>query len=126
MANLIVITNRSGAARYDEDVPLPSKYKVGPTFDVDEIHALLVESLGSYVDANATTGTTPTATLEEGKTAKGTEKGDTVEVFGGYRDWIAGQEGRMMVCVQRLVAAVGSGRRRKDAVESLSSVVTVP
>jgi len=105
IANCIVITNRSGAARYEEDVPIPSIYKVGPKFDVDEIHKLLKESLESYAD-------------------KG--KGCKLEVFRGYRDWIAGQKERMMVCVQRLVEVVGEDRKRIGDSLSSSAVAMVP
>ena len=42
LAGCIVITNREGAAAHDEDVPLPPEFKFR-TFDVEAIHALLVD-----------------------------------------------------------------------------------
>ena len=79
LSDCIVITNREGAAGYEEDVPLPKKFKVG-VFDVDEIHRLLVECLEEYE----------------------VRRGE----LDGYREWIRGQEVRMDVCVRGFLDSV--------------------
>mmetsp|Transcript_42175 Transcript_42175/g.61623 ORF Transcript_42175/g.61623 Transcript_42175/m.61623 type:complete len:139 (+) Transcript_42175:192-608(+) len=86
LANCLVITNTSGAAKYKEDVPIPGQYKISK-FDVDAIHRLLKSCLEDY------------------------EK--RVKDFDAYREWIHGQEGRMRLCVDTFVKRVVSEREEK-------------
>jgi hypothetical protein len=76
LANCIVITNREGAAGFENDVPIPEDYKIGD-FDVQRIHKLLMECIQSY---------------EEKKLD-----------FDTYREWIASQEDQMKICVSELI-----------------------
>lgn len=79
MAGCIVITNKEGAAYYDEDVPIPSQYKI-ETFDVERIHSLLKECIEKYEER--------------------------VHDFDAYREWIEQQESKMENCVQQLLTRV--------------------
>ncbi len=57
LAGCVVITNREGAANFDDDVPLPSIFKFAQ-FNVDKICSLIKESCtkhGEYANANAKT-----------------------------------------------------------------------
>jgi hypothetical protein len=79
LANCIVITNMSGSAKYDEDIPIPKQYKV-QEFDVDLIHKLICECLRNY---------------------------DTrVNDFDRYRKWIDEQEIAMDTCVENLIQTI--------------------
>ena len=77
LAGCLVVTNREGAARYKEDVPIPEEYRVGGKFDPDGIRRLMRRCLEEYTTR--------------------------VAEFDGYRGWIAGQEGEMARCVDRLL-----------------------
>jgi hypothetical protein len=79
MAGCIVITNKEGAAYYDEDVPIPSQYKI-ETFDVEKIHALLKKSIENYEER--------------------------VHDFDAYREWISQQECKMESCVKGLLKSL--------------------
>jgi hypothetical protein len=95
LAGCVVITNREGAAAYDEDLPLPSMYKFR-SFDVGEIHALLVD------------------VCRAGEVGYG----EHVERMRPYVGWIRGQEGRMRECVDRLIEEVVTSRvvdRKSDS-----------
>jgi hypothetical protein len=83
IANCIVITNKEGAAFYDQDVPIPSKNKIGK-FNVEEIHQLLKVSIDEYEDKNKN--------------------------FDSYRAWISNQKVQMEVCVKGLVHSIGIER----------------
>mmetsp|Transcript_16764 Transcript_16764/g.36320 ORF Transcript_16764/g.36320 Transcript_16764/m.36320 type:complete len:101 (+) Transcript_16764:228-530(+) len=83
LAGCIVITNREGAADFDEDVPLPSRFKFR-TFDVDRIHAMLRECCKNH--------------------------GEIAEEMNGYKEWMMGQEKQMEACVDRLVDRVVARR----------------
>ncbi len=86
LANCIVITNTAGAAFYDEDVPIPSSYKID-TFDVEKIHSLLKKAVEEY----------------------DVKKAD----FDTYRKWIVGQKIEMEGCVKRLVDTVVTERSQE-------------
>jgi len=88
LAGCVVITNREGAADYDEDVPLPNEFKI-KSFDVDKIHTILKDCCNNH-----------------GEHAKTKMK--------SYRKWILGQEKQMEVCVDRLVDKVVTGRLPKE------------
>jgi hypothetical protein len=76
LANCIVVTNREGAAGFEEDVPIPEEYKIGD-FNVERIHKLLMGCIQSY---------------EEKK-----------QDFDSYRKWIGSQEEQMKKCVSELI-----------------------
>jgi len=79
LAECIIITNTEGAAKFEQDVPIPSKYKM-KEFKVDAIHALLNESLKNYTER--------------------------VKDFSDYRKWINSQEERMDTCVKTFLERV--------------------
>jgi hypothetical protein len=76
LAGCAVVTNRAGAAGFEEDVPLPGKYKL-KEFDVDAIHRLLVDLKENFEERT----------------------GDYDE----YRSWIQSQPERMELCVDKLL-----------------------
>jgi hypothetical protein len=76
LAGCLVVTNRQGAAGFDQDVPLPDKYK-RKTFDVEEIHQLLKELMENFDERSRD--------LDD------------------YRSWIHGQEASMMECVSNFI-----------------------
>ena len=79
LAGCVVITNREGAANFDEDVPLPSEFKFR-TFDVDTIYTMLKDCCQKH--------------------------GEYAEKMKPYQEWMPGQEKQMEVCVERLVDKV--------------------
>jgi hypothetical protein len=85
LAGCLVVTNREGAAFYDQDVPLPSKYKVH-NFDPDTIHKLLKDLLDNQQERSKD--------LDE------------------YRTWIGGQRERMKTCVANLVTELVTKRAK--------------
>ena len=85
LAGCIVVTNREGAAQYEEDVPLPSRNKV-KDFDVDAIHKLLTDMLEDFNEC--------TQDLDE------------------YRKWIGGQRERMKECVASFLGEVVENRMK--------------
>lgn len=89
LAGCLVVTNREGAAQYDEDVPLPAKYKV-LKFDPEAVHKLLKDLLANSETCNAE--------LEE------------------YRTWIRGQKERMKACVANLVEELVTKRTKASKV----------
>ena len=76
LAGCLVVTNMEGAAFYEQDVPLPAKYKVRK-FDPAAINKLLKDLLDNAEERNKD--------LDE------------------YRSWIRGQKERMKECVHTLV-----------------------
>ena len=84
LAGCIVITNREGAAKYDEDVPLPSQFKFS-IFDVNKIYTLLKECCSKH--------------------------DDHVKQMKEYKDWILGQEKLMEICVDRFMDKIVARRR---------------
>jgi hypothetical protein len=88
LAGCVVLTNREGAANYNEDVPLPSEFKFA--FDADKIYSVLKVICNDSVKFD--------------EYALKMQK---------YKDWILGQELRMRVCVDRLVEEVVAKRCEK-------------
>jgi hypothetical protein len=99
LAGCIVITNRDGAAGYDIDVPLPSEFKFGGMFSVDNVYALLRDICirSSSHDKNNNNN-------EEDE--KLTRYEVYVNKMKPYVDWIHGQERRMKDCVDRFINEV--------------------
>lgn len=89
LAGCLVVTNQEGAAQYDEDVPLPAKYKV-KVFDPEAIHKLLKDLLENVEARNSD--------LED------------------YRAWIRGQKEGMKVCVANLVEELVTKRTKSTSV----------
>ena len=83
LAGCCVVTNREGAAKYDEDVPLPLRYKV-QEFNADAIHKLLVDLLDNFDER----------TMD----------------FDEYRTWINGQREHMKECVSNFLNQVVAKR----------------
>jgi len=83
LAGCVVLTNREGAANFDEDVPLPSEFKF-KAFDVEMIYTKLKECC--------------------------TKHEEQVEKMNSYKQWILGQEKQMKDCVDKLINHV-NGRR---------------
>ena len=83
LAGCVVITNREGAAGFNEDVPLPSEFKF-QSFTVDKIYAMLKDCCNKH--------------------------GEYVTKMESYKKWILGQEKQMEVCVDRLVDRVVTRR----------------
>ncbi|KAL7537427.1 hypothetical protein ACHAXR_007818 [Thalassiosira sp. AJA248-18] len=88
LAGCVVITNREGAANFNEDVPLPSEFKFA-SFDVDKINSILKDCCNKH-----------------GVYAKKMEP---------YKKWILGQEKQMEVCVDRFVDKVVTRRIAKNS-----------
>lgn len=82
LAGCIVLTNREGAANFDQDVPLPKEFKFA-SFDVDNIYSMLKDCCFDDVKYK-----------------------EYAEKMAPYRDWILGQECRMRVCVDKLIEEV--------------------
>lgn len=83
LAGCVVLTNREGAAGFDEDVPLPSEFKFGK-FDAAATYALLKDCCN--------------------------DRAKYVAKMAGYKRWVMGQEKRMGACVDRLVDRVVTRR----------------
>lgn len=84
LAGCVVVTNRAGSARFREDVPIPSQYKV-EHFDVDAIHELLLDIVNNYETHN--------------------------KQFRRYRVWIRGQRKRMKQHVAAFLKEVVENRK---------------
>jgi hypothetical protein len=87
LAGCCVVTNKEGAAKYDEDVPLPSRYKV-QEFNADAIHKLLIHLLENFDERS--------------------------KDFDEYRTWINGQKERMKECVSSFLHQVVEKRTQQD------------
>jgi len=87
LAGCVVVTNMEGAAMYNEDIPLPPKYKIR-TFDPETVHKLLKQILNDYKSSSSD--------MEE------------------YREWIRGQQTQMTKCVSNLVEEFAT-KRSKNA-----------
>lgn len=81
LAGCVVITNREGAANFDEDVPLPFKFA---QFDVDKIYSLIKECCSKH-DEYATK-------------------------MNKYKSWILNQRVQMKSCVDGMVDEVVTKR----------------
>ncbi len=79
LGGCIVITNKQGAAFYQQDVPIPDEYKV-KDFNVDSIHRLLTSCMGDFE--------------KRGKD------------FDSYRNWIYSQEKKMENCVKDFLSNI--------------------
>ena len=75
LAGCVVITNREGAANFDEDVPLPSEFKFDE-FNVDKIFSLIKECC--------------------------TKHEDYANKMDKYKSWILGQRVQMKTCVNEM------------------------
>ena len=83
LAGCVVITNREGAANFEEDLPLPYAYKFDQ-FDVEKIYSLIKECCTKHDEyAN---------------------KMDT------YKSWILGQRAQMKACVDEIVNEIATKR----------------
>lgn len=89
LAGCCVVTNREGAAQFDEDVPLLARYKVRE-FNADAIHKLLKDLLDNFEERS--------------------------KDFDEYRQWIRGQKERMKTCVSSFLDEVVEKRKRNHAV----------
>jgi len=96
LAGCIVLTNREGAANFDEDVPLPSMFKI-KNFDADEIFTILKDCC--FNDAK----------YEEFKA-----------MIEPYRNWIVNQHTQMRVCVDRFMERVTKDRMHLNSSEKAS------
>lgn len=76
LAGCVIVTNTKGAALYQQDVPLPQRYKVAK-FDTEAIHKLLMDILKNFEERS--------------------------EEMGHYRKWINGQAAEMKNCVDNLL-----------------------
>ncbi len=83
LAGCVVITNREGAANFDNDVGLPPEFKFAH-FDVDKIYSLIKDCCTKHDEY-----------------AKKLDK---------YKSWILGQRNQMKVCVEGLVNEVVTKR----------------
>lgn len=83
LAGCVVITNREGAANFDDDVPLPSEFKFAQ-FNVDKICSLIKDCCAKHDDY-----------------AKKLEK---------YKEWILDQRVQMKVCVDAMINEVVTKR----------------
>ena len=83
LAGCVVLTNREGAAAFDEDVPLPKEHKFS-SFDVDKIYLAIKDVCANHKRESAK--------LKQ------------------YREWILGQEKQMKICVDRFVEEVVTNR----------------
>mmetsp|Transcript_12385 Transcript_12385/g.18158 ORF Transcript_12385/g.18158 Transcript_12385/m.18158 type:complete len:133 (+) Transcript_12385:983-1381(+) len=86
LAGCIVVTNMDGAACYDEDIPLPPKYKIR-NFEPETVHKLLKELLNDFKSSSS----------------------DMAE----YREWIRGQQEQMAKCISDLVVEFVTKRSKK-------------
>lgn len=96
LAGCIVLTNREGAANFDEDVPLPSMFKI-KKFDADEIFTILKDCCFNN------------AKYQEFKA-----------MIQPYRNWILNQHIQMRVCVDRLMDIVTKNRSHHNSSEKAS------
>ncbi len=87
LAGCVVVTNRDGAANFNEDVPLPAEFKFR-TFDSNRIYTMLKECCNNHEEYAAK--------------------------MKPYREWILGQEKEMVHCVDRLVDRVVNRRLAKN------------
>ena len=85
LAGCCVVTNREGAAQYQQDVPLPSRYKI-QAFAVDAIHRLLLDLLDNFDERS--------------------------KDFDEYREWIRGQRKRMTESVASFLDEVVEKRKK--------------
>lgn len=76
LAGCVVITNREGAANYDQDVPLPIGFKFGE-FNVEKIFSLIKECCIKHEEY--------------------------AKQMGKYKSWILGQRVQMKTCVDEMV-----------------------
>ena len=83
LAGCVVLTNREGAANFNEDVPLPSEFKF-KNFDVEKIYTKLKECCNKHDE-------------QVGKMKL-------------YKQWILGQEKQMEGCVDKLINHVNARR----------------
>ncbi|EJK63798.1 hypothetical protein THAOC_15527 [Thalassiosira oceanica] len=83
LAGCVVLTNREGAAAFDEDVPLPKELKFS-SFEVEKIYSAIKDVCANLKRESAK--------LER------------------YREWILGQEQRMKICVDRFIEMVATNR----------------
>lgn len=88
LCGCIIITNRTGAAAFDEDIPIPGRYRISggdsekTKFDVDKVFDLLQGAINDY---------------------------DTLcHNFDTYRSWIGGQKMSMLKCVSRILDVISS------------------
>lgn len=88
LAGCCVVTNKEGAAKYDEDVPLPVRYKV-QEFNADAIHKLLADLLDNF--------------------------DERTKDFDEYRMWINGQKERMKECVSSFLNQVVEKRTQQNS-----------
>ena len=79
LAGCCVVTNCEGAAQYEEDLPLPSRYKI-KEFDSDAIHKLLQDILDNFEER--------------------------CKDFDDYRNWIDRQKDGMKKCVSSFLDEV--------------------
>ena len=86
LAGCVVLTNREGAANFEEDVPLPSEFKFAK-FNVDVIASKLKECCNKHEEYGAK--------------------------MKSYKEWILGQEKQMEVIVDLFINRVCT--RRIDA-----------
>ena len=84
LAGCVVVTNREGAANFDEDTPLPSQFKFR-AFGVDRIYAMLKDCCCD-------------------------KHGENAIKMKPYRTWILGQDKQMKVCVDQFVDEVVTRR----------------
>ena len=96
LAGCIVITNREGAANFEEDVPLPLENKF-QTFDVDRIYAMLKDCCCSNIGGSYSDDTW-------------SKYNESVKKMAPYKEWILGQEDRMKVCVDKLMEEIVTNR----------------
>ena len=83
LAGCVVITNREGAANFDEDVPLPSEFKFSK-FNVDKIYSLIIECC--------------------------TKHDEYASKMDKYKSWILAQRVQMKACVDGMVNEVVTTR----------------
>ena len=86
LCGCIVITNKQGAAFYQEDVPISEEYKV-KDFNVDSIHRLLTSCIEDFE--------------KRGKD------------FDSYREWIHSQETKMDECVKGFFSKINTERQNR-------------
>lgn len=88
LAGCVIVTNRKGSAAFEQDVPIPSRYKI-KDFDVDSIHELLIDLANDYEMH--------------------------IKQFQGYREWIRGQRETMKQQVAAFLNEVVEKRTKKTA-----------
>lgn len=91
LAGCIVLTNREGAAKFDQDVPLPREFKFDK-FDVDRIYSVLKDCCKSTA------------------VETGSKYDDYVSKMEPYKKWILGQELQMKICVNKFMEEIITNR----------------